>query len=513
MVSHRSIASWLTSSWQLPALLVASLFLILLIVRNYSFKNLPPGPKGLPIIGNALDMPTDKEWLKFTKWKQQYGNIIHLSVFGSPIIVLSSAQDAYELLGKRSNIYSDRAKIAMLDLIGWCDSIILVRNGPTLRHMRRLISQSLTPTTWIIQERATTKFLESLLKSPEGFRDHLRHTAGSIILKLAYGYDVVDSDKGKDPFVELAEIAISEFSTAANMGAFLVNFIPCLKYIPAWMPGAGFQRTAAAWRKNTNRMIGIPYDFTKSQVAAGIAEPSLTSLHLHEVRSEKDEALLKWAATGVYGGGADTTVSSLITFFLCMCLNPDVQQKAQAEIDHVIGQDRLPLISDRNSLPYVEAVMKEVLRWLPVAPLGVPHLLAEDDIYNGYHLPRNSLIISNLWAMTRDPKYFKNSEEFRPERYLEDKIDSSFADPLQIVFGFGKRTCIGQRLAEPSVFIAIAMTLATFNIEKQTDSLTGEVIEPVVDVLPGVIATPKIFPCKITPRSSNAVELIKRMAS
>ena len=84
-------------------------------------------------------------------------------------------------------------------------------------------------------------------------------------------------------------------------------------------------------------------------------------------------------------------------FVLAMALYPDVQDNAHAELDAVVGRGRLPTIEDRTSLPYLNAVVKELLRWHIVAPLGVPHMTVEDDVYNEYQIPKGSMIIANLW--------------------------------------------------------------------------------------------------------------------
>lgn len=108
--------------------------------------------------------------------------------------------------------------------------------------------------------------------------------------------------------------------------------------------------------------------------------------------------MIKWAAAAMYGGGADTTVSALYTFFLAMTLHPEVMRKAQAEIDAVVGKDgALPSIEDRKSLPYVEAVMLESLRWQMVAPIALPHAAQEDTVVRGYFIPKGSIIIANNW--------------------------------------------------------------------------------------------------------------------
>lgn len=80
-----------------------------------------------------------------------------------------------------------------------------------------------------------------------------------------------------------------------------------------------------------------------------------------------------------------------------MPLYPEVQKKAQEEIDRVLGTSRIPKVADRASLPYIDAVVKEVLRWHPVAPMGIPHMSIEDDVWEGYFIPKGSLLMPNIW--------------------------------------------------------------------------------------------------------------------
>jgi cytochrome P450 len=83
-----------------------------------------------------------------------------------------------------------------------------------------------------------------------------------------------------------------------------------------------------------------------------------------------------------------------------MVLNPDVQRRAQEEIDRVVGRDRLPDFGDRDRLPYINAMVKESLRWHPVTPMGIAHSLMEDDSYDGYHIPKGSVIMPNVWLVS-----------------------------------------------------------------------------------------------------------------
>lgn len=123
-----------------------------------------------------------------------------------------------------------------------------------------------------------------------------------------------------------------------------------------------------------------------------------------------------------------------------MVLYPDVQHKAQAEIDAVVGPHRLPNFSDRQSLPYITAVMKEVTRWHSAAPLGLPHFINVDDEYNGYHIPKGSIVLGNTWGILHDPRTYAEPMEFKPERYFVDgKLDYSSNDPGRFSFGYGRR--------------------------------------------------------------------------
>lgn len=135
----------------------------------------------------------------------------------------------------------------------------------------------------------------------------------------------------------------------------------------------------------------------KAHVATEKAKPSFVSSQLAEAKNDRDENAIKWAAAAMYGGGADTTVSALYTFFLAMTLHPEIMQRAQEELDKVVGKDIFPNIDDRPSLPYVEAVMLESLRWHLVAPIAVPHAAQTDSIVRGYFIPKGAIVMANNW--------------------------------------------------------------------------------------------------------------------
>jgi cytochrome P450 len=188
-----------------------------------------------------------------------------------------------------------------------------------------------------------------------------------------------------------------------------------------------------------------------------------------------------------------------------MTLFPEVQHKAQEEIDQVLG-GRLPTVADRGKLPYVDAVVKEVLRWHPVAPMGIPHMSVEDDMLNGFFIPRGSLIMPNIWALTHDSEVYRDPMVFKPERFLGIDEQEPEMDPHAIVFGFGRRVCPGRFLADVTVYLSIARSLAVFNVTKSSEN--GKEVEVKAKFQAGVISHPVPWKFKVTPRSPAHEALI-----
>ncbi|KAJ7905810.1 cytochrome P450 [Mycena olivaceomarginata] len=441
---------------------------------------LPPGPR--PWLGFlALPSITDKEWLTYGKWAEKWGDLTSVTAFGQTVVVVNSLKTAVEILDKKSANYSDRPVFEMCgELVGWTLGA-LIGSSANVKKFHP------------IEVEEYRKFLQRLLESPERFRSHIHLTSGAIALRITYGYTVRGED---DPMIELVNDVMKEFSEAITPGAFLVDLLPILKYVPSWMPGAGFQRKAKLWSDHRAEMLDKPFEFVEKQL--GSAQDSFVSILLQQDLPEDEITYLKWAATSIYGGAADTTASAVCTFFLQMTLHPDIQATAQAELDAVVGNQRLPGYEDRERLPYIGALSKEVFRFHPIAPMGLPHRAMEDDIHDSYLIPKDALVLPNIWNMAHDPEVYADPMVFNPSRFIASDGHTPEPDPRDLVFGFGRRYLV----ADASIFIACAMTLATFTI-----SPAGEV-ELVEDYQSGTISGPAPFECSIKPRSEEAVALI-----
>ncbi|KAF9038144.1 cytochrome P450 [Panaeolus papilionaceus] len=183
---------------------------------------------------------------------------------------------------------------------------------------------------------------------------------------------------------------------------------------------------------------------------------------------------------------------------------------AQAELDSVLGPYHLPDFSDRASLPYINAMVKESMRWHTVASLGIPHMSSRDDEYAGYFIPKGTIVMGNTWR-SRVPLrlyIFKSPSEYIPERYLKDgQINPDVRDASEAAFGAGRRKCPGKYLSDESLYIIIASTLSLFDIEAALDD-SGRPVKPPASFSSGLISYPTPFKCCIIPRSPTRARLL-----
>ncbi|KLO09949.1 cytochrome P450 [Schizopora paradoxa] len=488
-----------------------------LLLRNSSrnaHRRLPPGPKPIPILGNVRDFPSpgQLEGPHWAKLKPLYGPISSLKAFGKTIIIINDIEVATDLLDKRSLIYSERpVSIFGGIMCGFGDVLTLQGMTDKWRNARKRMHN------YIGTRAAVSKFHHSielearrlslrLLKYPNDFFEQIQAFAGSTILKMTFGYSIAPD--GKDPLVVSANYASNVFvNSVINLWA--VDVFPFLRYLPSWLPGTGFKKLAKEYNAVATRHLNVPVEYVKSEVSKGTALESFIGHELESVSSDAEELEIKWIGAALYGAGADTIGTALETFVLAMTLYPDVLRKAQKEIDSVIGHDRLPVLADMASLPYVEALVKETLRWNVILPLALPHVTLEDNEYRGYFIPKGSVVLPNIWQMCNDPTHYTEPSVFNPGRFLPTDGSEPAYDPRNLIYGFGRRVCAGQEFANASVSIAIAMMIASFDISKAKDEFGNDVKVDIDYSTASGTSHPKPFKCSITPRSENAASLVR----
>jgi cytochrome P450 len=329
------------------------------------------------------------------------------------------------------------------------------------------------------------------------------------MLKMAYGY-TIDSQK-PDLLISMIEQTLANFSRAAVPMGWAVDILPALRHLPHNFLGATFQESARRWRNTLETSAYIPYRFVQRQVAADDHRPSYVSKMIKQLKHEgdgrlssEDEQTIIWTAASLYGAASDTTVITLNSFTLAMLKFPQVQRKAQRELDTVIGTNRLPTFSDREKLPYINAIVKEASRWWPVIPMGFPHTATESFYHEGLRIDKGAYLLPAVWWFLHDPEVYPDPESFDPERFLPPRNEP---DPESEAFGYGRRKCPGRFFADAGIYLNIVQTLAAFDISSAVGE-DGKDIEVDVKPGPGILTHLAKFDVQVKPRSARHVELI-----
>ncbi|KZV67268.1 cytochrome P450 [Peniophora sp. CONT] len=488
---------------------------IALVVRYIKspWRKLPPGPPGLPLIGNALQI-VGEPWLKYSAWRKEYGDIIYLNAAGRPLVVLNNAKVANELLDRRAGIYSDRPPMIVASEI-LCGGISLpfARYNETWRRHRKASHEALNKVVahglndYQIEEALV--LARNGLQNAAGWDDHLRGAAAGMMLRCLYD-DSPASSEHAARVRQVNEFAVRASNTAAP-GAYWVEMMPWMRHIPSFL--APWKRTVEEWNREDSDAFVSYFDTVQKTVDEGTERASLCATLIHDSdRHQLSKLENAWLAASIYAAGSDTSRAALTWWSFAMLIYPDVQKQAQKELDAVIGRSRVPTFADMPHLPYICAVVKEVLRWRPTTPYGLPHHTTEDDYYEGYFIPKGTIVLANTWEMNRDPEvYGPDAHHFNPNRHLGERGEaltssSGVRDDGHYSFGFGRRICVGRHVAFNSLFIDIATCLWAFSFA----NVKGQELDVDAFLDTGLVVVPKPFEVDIEPRFPEALSVLSQ---
>jgi cytochrome P450 len=416
-------------------------------------------------------------------------------MLGIDFIIINSETIARELVDKRSANYSTRPVIRTKELCGMDFNTAFLPYGETLRQHRKIFHQVLRAEVSVsyyeMYSRHANDLVINLLNATSDLQQQTQAYTASLILAVTYGHLAHGHE---DAFLTRARehICIGEQVLSPERAAMFTAF-PFLEKLPLWCFG-GSLALMGRGRELAQQLLNEPFDEVKAQIADGTASHSLITDFLSQAHKDADEDTMKAVALIGYMAGVDTTTSALQVFLLAMVLYPDVQTQARAEIDQAVGHDKMPCLDDRASLPYLDAILCEVLRWYPVFPLGVPHAASNDDVYGGYFIPKGAVVLVNQWALSRDENVFHDASRFDPSCHLT--VDGKLKDPFvnHFVFGHGRRICPGRWFAENGLWTAVSAILAVLRIDYAKDS-NGDRIEVKPEFSTGLVIHPEPFQC------------------
>lgn len=329
--------------------------------------------KGRFIFGNFFDMPREKAYLQFKEWADIYGPIFKLEILGSTHVIVSSQEIAEDLMAKKGAIYSDRGTLQMIKLVtGGRDLLASSSESEYWRLGRRFAASMLTPTMAAQWEPYQTsqcmRMVQSMMKEPERYIYWLDRYATLVSLKEIYGKKVTTVAEEEYHTRTISE-RMHNIERLGTPGGYLVELIPALLKLPAWM--TSFRAEAQALRDvELAYFQGLVEDAQQRWNEKILETPeSFARCWLKkDNRWELGKIDITYVLGTLYGGGSGTTSNAMQTFIMAMALYPEWQRKLQAELDDVVGSERLPSFADRPHLRLVRAVAKEILRWRPVVP-------------------------------------------------------------------------------------------------------------------------------------------------
>ncbi|XP_070574474.1 steroid 17-alpha-hydroxylase/17,20 lyase-like isoform X2 [Ptychodera flava] len=503
-----SIQSFSSSTTYVLLVLVV-LFVIAAIWSMRIPTGLPPGPRGLPFIGSLGDLAKDPV-SAITDLAKKYGDIYSLKVGRQQIVVLNNIELVREALVRKQNAFAGRPGIYSFDLFSeGREDIVFGKFTPKWKSLRKIAHQAIRnyASGHKLENLVTKEAFPRLKKAitdkngtPFNPQPLLLLLVSNVMATMCFGHKYEVDDP------EFKEILNFVKGLDESFGQGLVaDFISIFRYIPT--------RALRMFKQNINywlMMIQSKVDDHKMKMREGnvsdLIDDILTIQAEAQAAGEDQADLLtdvnvRQAVSDVFGAGIGTTINTLNWSVAYLVNYPDVQLKVQKEIDDVIGQGRLPMLSDKGKLPYCEAVIHEVMRIRTVVPVGVPRETVENTSVGGYNIPKGTQIWINLWKLHMDENFWKAPETFRPERFLDDDGKALPKQDSFLPFSAGRRVCVGEVLAKNEMLLIFVCLFQQFTFlpapGKEKPSL-----EPTFQIL-----TTKCTPYDVIARERISLEL------
>ncbi|XP_070575518.1 steroid 17-alpha-hydroxylase/17,20 lyase-like [Ptychodera flava] len=455
-----------------PTYVLLVIVLMLVIAALWSMHipaGFPPGPRGLPFIGSLGALATDPVY-NITDFTKKYGDIYSLKIGRERIIVLNNIELVREALVKKQNAFAGRPVVHSLDLLSEGGEDILAGNFTAKWKILRKIAHQ------AIRNYASGDKLENLVtrdafpRLKKAIEDNngepfdpqplLMLLVCNVMATMCFGqnYELEDAE-----FKDILKFTKDGNESFGN--GLLADLEPIFKYIPTnglrtykkllkeWFSLIQSKVDEHKIKMREENVSDLVDDVLKIQAEAKAAGEDqadlLTDVNVRQIVSD------------IFGGGIDTTINTMNWCIAYLVNYPDVQTKVQEEIDDVIGQ-RLPMISDKGKLPYCEAVIHEAMRIRTVAPLSAPHETIEDTSVGGYNVPKGTQIWTNLWKIHMDENYWKEPQEFRPERFLDEDGQALPKQDSFLPFSAGRRVCVGEVLAKNEMLLIFVCLFQQF---------------------------------------------------
>ncbi|KAG0697943.1 cytochrome P450 [Suillus ampliporus] len=464
----------------------------------------PPSPPTWGLRGHLI--LHHNAFLTVGSWIEEYGPLITLRAGTEKFVIIGRYKAAAEIMERQGASLVDRpCFLAAGELLAGGMTILFVPAGERFRRLRRLVAihTHLQPKAAKAYQPLQMLYAKNTvidtLDDPYNFQDHVQAYAAATSMKIAYGKTTPTS--ATDPEVRRATEFADKVRAALHPGAYLVDSIPWLKYLP-W-----YGRELRDGCRESRELFIEQLCRVKQELGDGNAGPSFGRYLLeNDIFNGLSELEMAYLAGTIFVAGSDTTNLAICTVLMAAALFPEEQRKIHEELDAIVGNCRAPAFTDEQSLPRLHAFISEALRWRPLVPMGnyvpsfylmliahlhegVPHRTTTEVVWEKYRIPAGTTVFGNHWSISRDPDVFPDPDAFKPDRWLD--TEGRVRDDFKFfVFGFGRRVCPGQHVANSSVFVNTVLVLWAFR-------LTLDRTKPLDDMAFMNGSLPKEQPCTI----------------
>ncbi|XP_011069681.1 ferruginol synthase-like [Sesamum indicum] len=463
--------------------LIASFLLLLLTLiwayfhllnsnsRNKRSGKLPPGPYPFPIIGSILQLGQNPHQ-KFTELSKTYGPLMYLKLGSVDTIVVSSPEITKEILQTHDQAFPLRMITAATRALDHhTESVALLPMGSQWRKLRKICKEQMFSTQPLYASQGLRQEkLQKLLQYVQeccvnGRAVDIGHaafvTSLNFISNTLFSLDFADYNTGSTQELEEIIHRLMTVFACPNLGDYF-GFLGLLD-------PQGIKREAEFCMGK----LLANFDSIIDQRAEASRNSQARKTDLLEVlleisqgnQAELTRNTMKHLLLDLFVAGADTTSVTVEWAMTELLRNPQVMSKLKMEVRTVVGANKQVEESDISKLPYLQAVIKESTRYHPPGPFLMRRKDGDDLEIKNYVIPKNSVILINIWAIGRDPRIWPNPDSFEPERFLNREVDFKSHDFELTPFGAGRRICPGQPLAYRMVHLTVASLIQNFDWE------------------------------------------------
>jgi len=456
--------------------------------------NFPPGPIVIPFLGDVAFLISKEPHVMLGNMKSKFG-----SVLGMPLglrgygIVINDWKGMKEAMVQQGDAFAGRPFSFMMneffkqnDIVGVEGQLWKDKRRFSLQHLRDFGFGKQSMESIIAEE--VEKVVEIFGKNPliDQKTDFLFLPILNVIWGIVAGKKYSLDDAYMQTFSEPLQMFLQDFQSLL----FLNNF-PLLRFLPG--PLKRYRRMVKN-REKVMEFVNAEYlghtQTYKEGIARDFIDVYLAEIYRQKKSAQPNPAFEAEQLLGVifdfFGAGVETTKNTLMWAYLYMSTWPEIQEKVQQELDTVIGRERVPQYSDRLLLPYTEATLLEVQRYATIIPFSVPHKTMRATTLLGFTIPKNTVVLQNLWSVHNDKEYWGDPEIFRPERFLKDgKVERP---ECLIPFSTGPRACLGEPLARIEMFLFFTGILQRYSL-----SLATGIKPPGLDPIPSITLRPNPF--------------------